>query len=122
LVHRDYLTQAPLDIPLYYDWFNGVFSGPVRIPKLFNGKDKLFFMANYEAYRKRGSTTALFSLASPQIQAGNFSGASAKIFDPASRVITTDASGNPRAVSATPFPGNIVPAARFDPLIVQKIE
>jgi threonine dehydratase len=54
--------------------------------------------------------------------AGDMSGQPRQIFDPASRVITTDASGNPRAVSATPFPGNIVPAARFDPLIVHVLD
>ena len=27
--------------------------GPVRIPHLFNGRDRLFFMSNYEAFRLR---------------------------------------------------------------------
>ena len=49
------------------------FGAPVYIPKLINGKNKLFFMGNYESYRKRGSTTALYSLASQQVQGGDFS-------------------------------------------------
>jgi hypothetical protein len=39
LAQRDYLTQVPqTNIPLYYNWQNGSFSGPVYIPKLYNGK------------------------------------------------------------------------------------
>ena len=43
--------------------------GAVRIPKLFNGRDKLFFMGNYESFRKRGSVNGLFSLAPAAFQA-----------------------------------------------------
>ena len=50
--------------PFKWNQYGFTLDGPVRIPKVFNGRDKLFFMGNYEAYRKRGSTTALFSLAS----------------------------------------------------------
>jgi hypothetical protein len=32
--------------------FGATFGGPVRIPKLFNGRDKLFFFVDYEGYRK----------------------------------------------------------------------
>ena len=42
----------------------------MRIPKIFNGKDKLFFMENYESYRKRGNTTGLYSLAPVAVQGG----------------------------------------------------
>jgi len=35
----DYLTQVPqTNIPLYYNWFNGFYPGPIYIPKLYNGK------------------------------------------------------------------------------------
>jgi hypothetical protein len=32
--------------------FNGTFGGPVRLPWLFNGRDRLFFFADYMGYRK----------------------------------------------------------------------
>ncbi len=43
------------------------------LPKIFNGKDKLFFMGNYESFRKRGNTTGLYSLAPAAVQGGDFS-------------------------------------------------
>jgi hypothetical protein len=33
------------------DQFGGTFGGPVRIPHVFNGKDKLFFFADYLGFR-----------------------------------------------------------------------
>ena len=34
-------------------------TGPVWIPKVFNGRNRLFFMSNYEGYRSRKTTTPL---------------------------------------------------------------
>ena len=38
--------------PLRYNSYGGTFGGPVLIPKLFNGKDKLFFFADYMGMRR----------------------------------------------------------------------
>src|SRR6202790_760698 len=46
----------PSKDPFKWNQYGFTLGGPIRLPKLFNGKDKLFFMANYEAYRKRGNT------------------------------------------------------------------
>jgi hypothetical protein len=107
-----FTALRPSKDPFKWNQYGFTLGGPVRIPKVFNGKDKLFFMANYESYRKRGSTTALFSLASPQIQGGDFSGASAKIFDPATRALSADG----KTITATQFPGNIIPVSRISPI------
>ena len=104
-----FTSLRPSKDPFKWNQYGFTLDGPVQIPKVFNGKDKLFFMANYEAYRKRGSTTALFSLASPDIQAGNFSAVSARIFDPASHVLAADG----KTITAVAFPGNIIPASRI---------
>lgn len=105
----------PAKDPFKWNQYGFTFSGPVVIPKVVHGKDKLFFMANYEAYRKRGSTTALFSLASADIQAGNFAAASARIFDPASRATSADG----KTITATAFPGNIIPSNRINSISKQ---
>jgi hypothetical protein len=49
--------------PFKWNQYGFTLGGPVRVPEIFNGKDKLFFMGNYESYRKRGNTTGLYSLA-----------------------------------------------------------
>src|SRR5262249_52247964 len=72
-------------------------------------KDKLFFMSNYEALKDRKTSQQTANVATDKMRAGNFSGQSRAIFDPLSRVLSTDAQGNPRAVSASPFPDNTIP-------------
>jgi hypothetical protein len=84
--------------------------GPVSIPKLFNGKDRLFFMSNFEQLRDRLTTQQASSVATIAMRNGDFSAANRQIFDPATRVY--NASGT--AVSASPFPGNVIPANRLN--------
>ena len=48
-VHRAYLTQnpTPANAPWYYETFDLVLSGPVVIPKLYNGRNKTFWLSDY---------------------------------------------------------------------------
>ena len=48
-VARDYLTQFPIpsNEPWYYQTFDLVGSGPVVIPKLYNGRNKTFWLSDY---------------------------------------------------------------------------
>ncbi len=50
--------------PLRQNQFGFVATGPIWIPKLYNGKNKTFFMANYEGQRTRGGIDQ-FYLAPP---------------------------------------------------------
>src|ERR1051326_8509421 len=45
--------------PLRQNQFGVEFDGPVYIPKLFNGRDKTFFLASYEGYRLVQQATSL---------------------------------------------------------------
>ena len=47
----NFSNGAPTKSPLNRNQFGFTLAGPVRIPKLFNGKDRLFFMTNYEGQR-----------------------------------------------------------------------
>jgi hypothetical protein len=98
--------------------FGASIGGPVVIPKLYNGHDKTFFFFNYEGTRHvSGSNATLASVPTPLEAQGNFSqslignGVPVVIFDPATGVPT--ANGD---VNRQPFPGNIIPTSRFDPL------
>src|SRR3954452_22936128 len=97
--------------------FGGVIGGPVIIPKLYDGKNKTFFMFNYEGRRRRepgAISTAL--VPSDAMRSGDFSallnrrnaaGAALpaiQIFDPLSD-----------PASPTPFVGNIIPQNRISP-------
>ena len=45
--------------PLRQNQFGVEFDGPVYIPKLYNGKNRTFFMASYEGFRLAQSSTSL---------------------------------------------------------------
>jgi hypothetical protein len=50
----------------------GRLGGPVRIPKLFNGRDKLFFFVNYEWVRSPGTNIQNKTIMSPLSEQGIF--------------------------------------------------
>src|SRR6266404_190670 len=104
--------------PFKWNQYGFTLGGPIWLPKVFNGKDKLFFMANYEAYRKRGNTTGLYSLAPAAVQGGNFSGIANKIYDPLSHVLQPDG----KTITATPFVGNIIQKDRISPIAIKLLE
>ena len=61
--------------PFKYNDFGFELDGPIRIPKLINGHDKLFFMVDDEWYRSRASNpNATATVPTPQMAAGNFQG------------------------------------------------
>lgn len=93
--------------------FGGTFSGPVIIPKLYNGRNKTFWLASYEGLRQREAQFYQDSVPTAAMWQGNFSqviddaGIRSNIYDPA----TTTANGQ-----RTPFAGNIIPGNRLQPI------
>ncbi len=97
--------------------FGGTLGGPIRIPKIYNGRDKTFFFLNYEGTRRAtGSNAVLTAVPSALERQGDFSqslfdqGVPVQIFDP----LTSKAEGT--RVRRDPFPGNLIPQSRFNPL------
>ena len=66
-------TTAKPKNPFKWNDYGYEVDGPVRIPGLFNGKDKLFFMSNYEALRRRQSVLNTFTVPTTKMFAGDFS-------------------------------------------------
>ena len=92
-------------------------SGPVMIPKLYDGRNRTFFTLSMEWYRQNVSQTGFFSLPTTAETSGNFSaltasnGSQIPIFDPAAGLAgSCTAGGN---VPGTQFKGNIIPAQCF---------
>ena len=96
--------------PFKRNQFGGVIGGPVQIPKVINGKNKLFFFFNYEGLRQVQAQTITSTVPFPSDRAGNFAGSTTVIYDPSTRVLSPDGT---RVASSTPFAGNIVPANRI---------
>ncbi|MBZ2178632.1 MAG: TonB-dependent receptor, partial [Acidobacteria bacterium] len=106
---------APLKAPYRQNQYGGTLSGPIVIPKLFNGKDRIFFMANYEGFKSRRSVPSFFTTMTPEMRAGDFSAFTGALQDPNTRVRTPNASGSGFTVTSTPFAGNRIPASRINP-------
>jgi hypothetical protein len=87
-------------------------NGPVTLPKLYDGRDRLFFLFNWEGLRERKALTSSPSLPLTAWRNGDFSGF-ATIYDPATRVF--DAAGNVLQ-APTPFPNNRIPENRIHPV------
>src|SRR3954469_24901235 len=56
-----FTSVHPAKSPFKWNDFGFEVDGPVRLPHLFNGRDKLFFMANYEALRLRQNFLSTYS-------------------------------------------------------------
>ena len=104
-----------------YHQYGGSFGGPLRIPKVYDGRNRTFFFFTPEYTRQRGRGLMQTNIPTELERAGDFSKSSASfgpqaIFDPA----TTRAAGN--GFTRDVFPGNLVPRNRFNQLAVNIIE
>jgi len=104
--------------------FGGSLGGPVRIPGLYDGRNRTFFFASYEGfYNEQGSNAAFRTVPTPEMFDGDFSnwvdsqGRRITIYDPA----TTRANPNGTGFIRDPFPNNRIPADRFSTVAKQYI-
>lgn len=92
--------------------------GPVFIPKLFDGRNKLFWMVSLEGLRERNPQTQLWTVPTEIQRRGDFSrlvnnsNQQIAIFDPLSTNGTA---------ARVQFPGNVIPANRLNPLAVRTL-
>ncbi|HUZ46949.1 MAG TPA: TonB-dependent receptor [Terriglobia bacterium] len=89
--------------------------GPVYIPKVYNGRDKLFFMVSWDRTPFKGTDSNTGTVPTMAMRNGDFSGLlnsagnPVTIYDP----LTTVPDGN-GGFTRTPFEGNIIPTDRID--------
>ena len=90
--------------PLKRNQFGFSVSGPVLLPKLYNGRNKTFWLFSYEGTRRRQSVTSTALVPSLKERTGDFSEALGQA------VVIVD------AITKVPFPGNIIPATKINPI------
>ena len=118
----EYVRNDKFDSRAYFDTeklgfhqnqFGATATGPVIIPKLYSGRDRTFFLWSWESFRQSWGETKRGNVPSELERAGDFSqtvnnaGVSIKIRDP--------------FASNAVFPGNVIPANRFDPVALKLI-
>lgn len=98
------------------DRWGGVASGPVYLPKIYNGKNRTFFMYAYEGIHYASQRSSNYTVPTAEQRGGDFSdllkiGSQYQIFDPATRKAI--AGGR---YQSDPFAGNIIPSSRISPI------
>lgn len=88
--------------------FGGTFGGPVR-------KDKTFFFGSFEGTRTRLGRSFVSTVPVDELRRGDFNRIR-PVFDPATTV------GNAASFTRQPFPGNVIPANRWDPLFPKLLD
>ena len=58
---RTAINPSPARTPYRQNQYGYTLGGPVRIPKLFNGKNRLFFMSNFEEYNSRQTSPSIIT-------------------------------------------------------------
>jgi hypothetical protein len=99
--------------------FGATASGPVWIPKLYDGRNKTFFFFAFEGFRNRaGANDTILSIPTPEMYNGDFSNwvdtnnRLITIYDPATTRPNPSGSGFIR----DPFPNNRISTDRFSAL------
>jgi len=106
-----YNAKPPSVFPYKWNDYGFELDGPIKIPHVYDGKDKFFFMFDDEWRKIRSVNQGNAIVPSPAIASGNYqgfttaAGVPVTIYDPA----TGDANG----LGKTAFPNNTIPDARI---------
>ena len=115
--HRRFMQPATFEqtgnsLHFYQPDFN--IGGPVYIPKVYNGRNKTFFMFAGQYLMERQGEQISWNVPTPAELNGDFSyGGRAgvnPIYDPRTTAVTNG------VWSRTAFPGNIIPKSQWDPV------
>jgi hypothetical protein len=115
---RNFFDQAKSE--LRRNQFGGLISGPVVIPKVYDGHNRTFFLISEESYRQVQGSDSIGIVPTALERQGNFT----QSYNATGQLILVKdplATGSCTATnSAACFPGNIIPASRISP-VAQKL-
>jgi hypothetical protein len=102
---------SPSRLALHQNQFGGLIAGPLSVPKVYNGRNRTFYMLSWESFRLGWGENKFGNVPSVLERAGNFS----QDLSNTGKVITVK---NPFSNNVA-FPGNIIPASLFSPIGVK---
>ncbi|MBM3785340.1 MAG: TonB-dependent receptor [Acidobacteria bacterium] len=118
MIHRQYLEQLPRTNPFTYHETTFLGSGPVKIPKVYDGTNKTFWLSGWEQhFEDAGTSSAQITVPSAAMYAGDFSfgGQTSPRPVPIYNPHTTRQSGG--TWTRDPFPNNQIPRSLIDPAV-----
>src|SRR5260221_921397 len=102
-------NPSPVSQPYRQNQYGFTLGGQIQIPNLYNGRNRLFFMSNFEGFRSRQATTAFATTMTAEMRNGDFSAIPTVLQDPLTRV------GTPPNVTTSPYAvRNQIPSSRID--------
>ena len=93
-----FLTPSVPKAPLRQNQFGVEVGGPIFVPKVYDGRNKTFFMFDYEGLRQVKQANGLDTVLTPLMRQGIFTESPAL-----------------KSVNGVSFPGNIIPASMIAP-------
>ena len=121
--------------------YGGTLGGPVWIPRIYNGRDKTFFFFSWEEFLEGVTYNPPLTVPAAAYRNGDFSAISpngtcslcASLGVPTGALPSKDGSGNPILANtiydpltrnpttgtAMPFPGNMIPMSRINPIALK---
>ena len=104
--------------PFKQNVFGFTFDGPVYLPKVIDGRNKLFFMISLEALRERNPGCRKRLCPRPEQLQGDFSGLRDNPGRPIAHLRSSDHASRAEngAYLRDPFPNNRIPANRINPI------
>lgn len=96
-----------------FNQYGGSIGGPIRIPKLYDGRNKLFFFFTYEGIKQSEPEPTFSTVPTEAQRRGDFSrllGNNIQIYDPLTGVLEGG------VIRRQAFPGNIIPSNRLSPV------
>ena len=113
-------NKAGLSTPVtHYNQAGLTVSGPVWVPKVVDGRNKIFWLFAFEDIQSRSPNTTIFSVPTAAMKAGDFSKLLAVngtvIYDP----YTAVKSATSTTITRAAYPGNKIPANQLNPIAIK---
>jgi Carboxypeptidase regulatory-like domain/TonB dependent receptor-like, beta-barrel len=100
----------PPKLPVSRNIYGGTIGGPIV-------RNRLFFFGSFEGYRQDLRRLNPFNVPNAALRAGDFS--NARNTTGSLQIIYDPMTGNPDGSGRTPFPGNIIPSNRLNPIALK---
>ena len=109
-------NKAGLGNPVtHYNQYGLTAGGPIVVPKLYDGRNKLFWFFAWEGLKDSQPNTTFLSVPTDAERQGNFAGL-AQLYNPYSGVL----SGT--TVTRQPYAGNQIPLTQLNPIALAYLE